>query len=276
MSDEIKILKAEVKRLKTELSSLTPSLDLMLGRKGFNIYKKNPSGDLILADKKYIGEFYEKLKKYSFRIFMRDVIKCQNFFTLEGVTKYTTEEVSGEYLDFLLKIKIAEQTGEGYRLKKLPVKSFGETLEWFTARLIRDGLQAETAWGVKFRGHQAGGDYDLLAKVDSSLLYMEIKSSPPKQIYDREISSFLNRIDDLAPDIAVFFVDTELRMKDKIVPMFDDELKKRYGRPITAERLVKELFHINEKIFIINAKGGITANIRTVLTFIHHKEFTIT
>ncbi len=105
---------------------------------------------------------------------------------------------------------------------------------------------------------------------------MEIKSSPPKQIYDREVSSFLNRIDDLVPDIAVFFVDTELRMKDKIVPMFEDELKKRYGRPVTAERLVKELFHISEKIFIINAKGGITANIRTVLTFIHHKEFKIT
>ncbi len=49
-----------------------------------------------------------------------------------------------------------------------------------------------------------------------------------------------------------------------------------YGRAIMAERLVKEMFHISEKIFIINAKGGITANIRTVLTFIHHKEFTIT
>ena len=276
MSDEIKILKAEVKRLKTELSRLTPSLDLMLRRKDFNIYKKNPSGDLLIPDQKYRGEFYEKLKKYSFRIFLRDVIKYQNFFTLEGVTKYTTEEVSGEYLDFLMKIKIADKTGEGYRLKKLPVKSFGETLEWFTARLIRDELQAETSWGVKFRRHQAGGDYDLLAKVDSSLLYMEIKSSPPKQIYDREIRAFLNRVDDLAPDIAVFFVDTELRMKDKIVPMFEDELKKRYGRPIMAERLVKELFHIREKIFIINAKGSILANIHNVLTFIHHKDFKIT
>jgi hypothetical protein len=271
--DEIRCLKSEIKRLKKALSELTPSLDLMLRRRGFVIYKKEPSDDLIVPHKKHSHLFYEKLKKYSFRLFLRDVIKHQEFFTLEKVTKYATKQVSARYLEFLLKAQIAEPFGEGYRLKKQPIKSFGETLEWFVAKLIKNDFQAETIWGVKFKRPKVGGDYDLIAKIDTSLLYMEIKSSPPKQIYDREITAFFNRIEDLAPDISIFFVDTELRMKDKIVPMFEDELSRRYKKAIQVERIIKELFHINRKIFIINAKDSISANIDTVLTFLWHKEF---
>jgi hypothetical protein len=116
----------------------------------------------------------------------------------------------------------------------------------------------------------------VLARIDSSLLYMEVKSSPPKQIYDRQIIAFLNRIEDLSPDLSVFFVDTELRMKDKIVPMFEDELRRRYKKTMPLSRILKELFHINNKIFIINAKGGVSGNIKTVLSFFFHKTCDIT
>lgn len=271
MSDEIKLLKAEIKKLRKSLSELTPSLEVMLKRRGFTIYKKEPSEDILVPDKKCANTFFEKLKKYSFRLFLRDVIKHQNFFTLEKVTKYATKEVTSRYIDFLLKANLAESTDKGYRLKKRPVKSFGETLEWFIARLIEREFESETVWGVKFKRPEVGGDYDLIAKVDSSILYMEIKSSPPKQIYDKEITAFLNRVEDLMPEISIFFVDTELRMKDKIVPMFETELQRRHKKTIPVERIVKELFHINKKIFIINAKGSISANVGTVVNFKWHK-----
>ncbi len=273
--DDIKLLKCEIKRLRKKLSELTPSLDVMLKLRGFTIYKKEPSDDLIIPGSTYSSNFYARLKKYSFRLFLRDVIKHQDFFTLEKVTKYATKQISSGYLDFLLKAEIAEAYRKGYRLKKRPVKSFGETLEWFVSRLIKNDFQAETVWGVKFKRPKIGGDYDLIAKMDSSLLYMEIKSSPPKQIQDREITGFLNRVEDLSPDISIFFVDTELRMKDKIVPMFEDELVRRYKKSIAIERIIKELFHINRKIFIINAKDSISTNIGTVLNFIWHKKFEI-
>ena len=112
-----------------------------------------------------------------------------------------------------------------------------------------------------------GGDYDLIAKVDGSILYMEIKSSPPKQIYQKEISAFLDRVSDLSPEISIFFIDTELRMKDKIVPMFDEELKKRHNSPLKVTRMEKELFQIWDRMFIINAKDSIAANIEKVLSW---------
>lgn len=272
MDDKVKLLEAEIKRLRKVMSELTPSLEVMLKLRGFKIYKKEPSEDLLLPrEKTYADSFYEKLKKYSFRLFLRDVIKHQNFFTLGKVTRFATKEVTTQYIDFLLKAAIAEPAQRGYRLKKRPIKSFGETLEWFVSSLMEKEFEAETAWGVKFKRPNVGGDYDLIAKIDSSILYMEVKSSPPRQIYDKEITAFLNRVSDLSPEISIFFMDTELRMKDKIVPMFEVELKRRYKKTVPVTRVVKELFHINKKIFIINSKPTIMANIERVLSFMWHK-----
>ena len=61
-------------------------------------------------------------------------------------------------------------------------------------------------------------------------------------------------------------LDAALRMRDKVVVMFEEELKRRYPRPLKVVRIEKELFRIGERIFIINAKDTITANIETVLT----------
>ena len=275
MHNEIKLLKSEIKRLEKAISKVTPSLDVLLKRRGFKVYKKEHPEDLLLPEKKYINIFYEKLKKYSFRLFLRDVIKHQNFFTIDKVARYATKEITSQYIDFLLKANLTESTAKGYRLKKRPIKSFGETLEWFIARLIEKEFESETIWGVKFKRPKVGGDYDLIAKIDSSILYMEIKSSPPKQIYDKEIAAFLNRVEDLSPEVSIFFMDTELRMKDKIVPMFEAELQRHYKKSVSVERIVKELFHINKKIFIINSKDSITANIRTVLSFYWSRKITI-
>ena len=83
------------------------------------------------------------------------------------------------------------------RMKKRPVRSFGVTLEWYIAEIFKRAFGSEAVWGVKFRRPSVGGDYDVIAKFDSSFLYAEVKSSPPRQIYDREISAFLDRVDDL-------------------------------------------------------------------------------
>jgi len=111
-----------------------------------------------------------------------------------------------------------------------------------------------------------GGDYDVLAKLDGSLLYVEVKSSPPKQVTDSEIAAFLARVEDLSPEIAVFLMDTELRMKDKVVPMFEQALANRRGLPPAVVRIERELFHIQERIFIVNAKESIVRNLERTIS----------
>lgn len=273
--EELELLREEVKRLRTMLSLCTPSLEALLKRRGFEIYRKAPGGDLLLpADGKFLEGWYEAMKHYSFRLFLRDVIKHQEGFTPESVTRYATAGVTGEYIRYLSETGILEEVDGHYRLKRVPplkkkpgIKSFGTTLEWFTAQVLLHEFQAQAEWGVKLKkksrlGRGIGGDYDVIAKVDGMLLYMEVKSSPPKQIYLNEIKAFLERAEGLAPDISIFFMDTELRMKDKIVPMFEEALPPSGPRP---SRLYKEIFSIGDGMFIINAKGSVAMNMERVL-----------
>lgn len=278
LRQEIRVLKTEVRRLRKSLKELSQPLSVLLRRRGFRIYKKEPMEDLMLPEERFISEYYRSLHKYSFRLFLRDVIKHQLIFALKDVTRYATEEVTKRYVAYLLRIGLIKKRDDFYRLAKQPIKSFGPTLEWLLSETFKREFSAESTWGIKFKRPEIGGDYDLIAKMDGSILYMEIKSSPPKQIYSNEIAAFIERISDLLPEIAIFFMDTELRMKDKIVPMFEDELKKM--TPVRAlnlfrlhkgpelpqvERIEKELFHIENKIFIINAKDSIVNNLEKVL-----------
>lgn len=264
--DELSYLREEVKRLRRSLNILTPGLTMILKRRGFNIYKKEPSEDLLLPVEELRGAYYSMLHKYSFRLFLRDVIKHQDNFTLENVTRYATAKVTAEYLGYLLSIDLVKRHGSGYALTRR-IKSFGETLEWYVAEIFKREFGTDATWGIKFKRPRIGGDYDVIAKFDGSVFYLEVKSSPPRQIYDSEISAFLDRAADLSPEVAVFFMDTELRMKDKIVPMFEAELQKRSAGPPEVLRIEKELFQIRDKIFIINAKDSIVRNIETVLNW---------
>jgi hypothetical protein len=263
--DEISYLREEVRRLRKSLNTLTPGIDVVLKRRGFRIYKKEPSEDLLVPEQNFLNEYYEMLNKYSFRLFLRDVIKHQDCFTLEDVTRYSTSGKTKDYIEFIYKIGLADKSTGGYSLRKRPVKSFGETLEWYIAEVFKRDFCAEAIWGVKFKRHNIGGDYDVIAKFNGSLFYVEAKSSPPRQVYDSEVSAFLDRVSDLSPEIAVFLMDTELRMKDKIVPMFEKELGIRHAKAPRIIRMEKELFQINNKIFIINAKDSIFSNLEKVL-----------
>jgi hypothetical protein len=271
-SEDLAYLRAEVKRLRSRIMRLAPDLDIVLKRRGFTIYKKEPSDDLLIPAKKYRPRYYRMLHKYSFRLLLRDVIKHRDVFTHEQVTRYATRGITKKYLDYLLSVKLLRKKTKDYVLAKRTVKSFGETLEWYVAQVFTRELGSEAVWGVKFKRPKVGGDYDVIAKFDGELCYAEVKSSPPKQIYDSEISAFLDRVEDLAPDVAVFLMDTELRMKDKIVPMFEKELAHRSPYPPAVTRMERELFTIQDRIFIINAKEDIVRNIQKMLSWYYkHK-----
>lgn len=269
--DELSFLRTEVRRLRKSLNTLTPPLSTLLRRRGFRIYKKEPSEDLFIPEDKFADDYYRMLHRYSFRLFLRDVIKHQDFFRLEDVTRYATSSVTRGYLRYIADLGLVVKTGDGYSLSG-HIKSFGETLEWYIAEIFKREFGADAIWGVKFKRPKVGGDYDVITKFNGSVFYVEVKSSPPRQIYDSEISAFLDRVSDLSPEISVFLMDTELRMKDKIVPMFEEELGKRNERPPEVGRIERELFQIRDRIFILNSKDSIVHNLEVVLNRYYRKE----
>lgn len=267
---EIALLKEELRRVKERLRKEAVPVEDMLKRRGMVIFKKEVRDDLIIpSDTSQEEGFYEMLKKYSFRLFLRDMIKFQKGFSLDDLVHYTTEAVARRYLNYCIKIGIVAQEKDMFLLARGPIRSFGSTLEWFMSKIFEKEFGAPSIWGVRFKDIVKGGDYDLLANLEGKILYMEIKSSPPKQIYDTEIKAFLDRIEELGSDISIFFMDTELRMKDKIVPMFEAEIERRHGRVVMPliQRMERELFTIEDRVFILNSKENIVTNIGASLNW---------
>lgn len=274
MAKEIDQLKREIQALKKHLKLLEErflkdTLTRTLSHRGLTIFRKNPTHNLILPPTLTLDEidqFYSKMRRYSFRLFLRDVIARQESFMAKDLTRYCSAQTARRYIKFLLSLDIIESLSRNsYRLRNRPLYSFGGTLEWFIAQVFIREFRCPAIYGVKFRRTIHGGDYDVIALLDGQLVYTEVKSSPPKGIEVEEVKAFLGRAEDLSPQLAIFLVDTELRMKDKIVPLFEETLKGAH----MVNRLVQELFHINHTIFIVNSKKDVIANIRQVLRNYH-------
>jgi len=283
MADEQRIiveLKEEIACLRARLNQISIPLEGLLQLRGFRVYSMEPMDDLILPSPERIDDFYRMMEKYSFRLFLRDVIKVQSGFRKSDVTRYATAEVTERYISFLSEIGLVHEVNAShsredgmFRLSSGGISSFGDTLEWFVAEVLRREFHAEVLRGVKFRGKKSGGDYDILARVNGDLLFMEVKSSPPRQVYESEVRAFWSRVYELSPDIAVFFMDTHLRMKDKLVPMFEEELRRRHESPPEVRRIEAELFGVEDRIFLINSKSSVKDNIGRILGHFIRRRF---
>src|SRR5262245_46924768 len=158
---------------------------------------------------------YALLGHYSYRLFLRDVIKQRRELRPSGLTRYVTRAVAARYLRALADVRLVVRAGDGVRLADERIVSFGGTLEWYTAELLAREFGCASTWGLRIHGAAHGGDYDVVGVAEGALVYIETKSAPPRQIDEREVSAFLDRVDTLRPDVALFLADTTLRMRDK-------------------------------------------------------------
>ncbi len=277
---DIQALRRKVRRLSNEVKSLkalaledsSPVHDLLKVR-GIRVYRKNPENRLFFPPELQPPQktrFYEMMKRYSFRIVLRDVIKHQDQFQVQDLTHYCSSRVAKGYCDALLEMGVIVADGEGrYRTRLSPLYSFGPTLEWFIAEMFKREFASPALYGVHVKETLSGGDYDVVSSWNRRLVYVEAKSSPPKGVEQSEVTTFFSRMDDLLPDVAILFNDTQLRMKDKLVPLFEEELARRHPAQWKTRypvvRLVEELFHVQHRIFIINSKKDVAENFRICL-----------
>jgi len=277
---EIQSLKKKVRSLTKKVESAQiasiedPSpVERMLKMRGITVFRKNSTDRLFFPPDLplfYKFRFYEMMKKYSFRLVLRDMIKYQDGFRIQDLTHYCSSKAVQGYCHLLCEMGAILKDGRGkYRTCVSPLYSFGPTLEWFIAEVFKREFASPAIYGVSVKKTPSGGDYDVIASWNRRLVYVEVKSSPPKGVELNEISSFFSRMDDLLPEVALLFNDTQLRMKDKLVVMFEEELDKRHGRNsktlYPVERLVEELFHVRNHIFIVNSKKDVVENFQYCL-----------
>lgn len=218
---------------------------------------------------KHFNSFYRMMKKYAFRLLLHDLLSKLPQCAVEDLTHYCSAESVKRFLPELKKIgiikawdreKIYQNTGYNF--------STGWILEWFITVLLARVFQAPSLFNVGLSGTKTGGDYDILSAWMGKLLYIEAKSAPPKGIHNPEIGAFLQRIFSLKPHLAIFIVDTHLRVKDKIVLMFEEELIKLLGveslKTHPLERVEEQIFHLHHYIYIMNSKRSFERNFSTI------------
>lgn len=272
LQDQMEAVRTRLDCLEGQLLHHGTALSRGLSARGLKVYRKNPRERLLIPSdlsSELDFQFYERMKKYSFRLFLRDLVRTEGSFDPLDLTNYCSGRVALEYTRFLETVSVVRRLkGDRYRLSRPEIASFGPTLEWFVAQIFEREFACPAMFGVDFKETDVGGDYDVLALWERRLVYVEVKSSPPKSIEPPEVTAFFLRLRDLIPDVALFFNDTCLRMRDKVVSIFEGEIPKipagisLWDRP---ERLEAEIYHVAHRIYILNSKKGIVSNFRICL-----------
>jgi hypothetical protein len=233
----------------------------MLRRRGLDPRPSRP--DLPFAsghDPAAVAALVERLRHYAFRLFLRGAILRGGGFAPGQTTRYVTAEKARELAEALVALGLAAPLPRGrYRLVHRP-RSFGGTLEWWLGTELEARLALEVATGVRSGARGVGGDLDVVAAGEGKLVYLEVKSSPPKHVTQAEVGAFLRRIAAVRPDVALFVVDTALRLGDKIVPMFEAALA-RAGRPEKGRRVFRETWAFGPHVFVVNAREDLVDNV---------------
>jgi hypothetical protein len=115
----------------------------------------------------------------------------------------------------------------------------------------------ETAFGVKFDAPGVGGDLDVIASAEGRLVAIELKSSPPKHVAEDEVRAFVLRTRTLRPHVAIFAVDTALRLGDKVVPL----LAVAADTGAAPVRIDREIWAISRHVYAVNGKPSLLGNI---------------
>ena len=238
---------------------------LALRRRGITLRPDDGgTDDLLIASwpPERRDRLYAEMQRYSFRLVMRDVLRLgsEGHLTPAMLTRHASRAAVIQHLSAMQELSLVRPLpGERFELLA-QASTVGPTLEWLVDEILRRELGFCVAWALPLRGGTTGGDLDVAALAEGQFLFVEVKSGPPKHLNRSHVGAFLDRVEALAPHGAIFFEDTELRMADKVVVMFGEELAAR-GLRLRPRRLHRELFTVGPRVFIANAHPDLSGNL---------------
>lgn len=201
----------------------------------------------------------ERLGHYAFRLFLRGaILRGPEAFRPVEATRYLSAAQARAMAEDLVALGVASRAVAGRCRLVRPARTFGPALEWWIARALRTRLLVDVATGIRTGAPGVGGDLDVVAAGEGKLVYVELKSSPPKHLGQAEVAAFLRRVAAVRPDVAVFAMDTALRLADKVLPMFADALGPAAPPP---RRVVRDTWALTPHVYLASAKQDLVENL---------------
>jgi len=234
----------------------------MLARRGLRP-DRSKEGPLFPEDldDRAVGEFCEWLGHYGFRLFLRGAIQSSESFLPSAATRYLTKAQSGKYAEALVALGLADRISRSRYMLKWKVRGFGAILEWYVGCELERRFGFSVATGVTLHVRGGGGDLDVVAAAEGKLVYLELKSSPPKNLTAGEISAFFDRLMLIRPDVSLFVIDTALRLSDKVLPMLVEAYGSRGRKSLKPKRIAAQLWALTPHVYAVNGSRDLMANI---------------
>lgn len=236
-----------------------PSMETLLARRGHICVGSGNEAQIIkpkVEDYKINREYNELLGHYSFRKILRHLSAGLEAVPYKELLSMCDKPTLDEYEDFLVRSDILEIAENKTWTIKDQVTNFGYTLEWYVSKLVDEKLNVESGWGIKIEGIPGGGDYDVLGFLDSIMLYIECKISPPDNVEDGEIRNFLQRREELSPELTVMLVDSDSplnKLLDKFRIILESKLEELSIKEIKSNVVYIE----NVRVMVINSQPSI-------------------
>ncbi len=271
----------EIKELAKAVHDEIYSIENTLKRRGYRYAGKGHLKSLILPTSianEQVDSFYKQMKSRTFRNILKEIVAKRNNLYQADYLKYCNETKLSEYFDFLTTIGVIHYNDNtcSYSLTSR-ANDFGPTLEWYVSEIFKREFSSTADWGVKIKNVKPGGDFDVLARVESTLAWIETKSTSPDNINETDIRHFLQRDQNLDPDMSIFLVDTNSDLSS-LVESFIDIMSPALARDsnikgpdyrIKIKRLPDfgGIYFTSRRIFIINSSQSIQTNLMHCLNY---------
>ena len=158
-----------------------------------------------LSGHEFPADLFAEMHSTSFRRTVACVANAPDVCSALSVAKTVgvTEEEVLVKLDRAIQLSvIAVSQGAYFPARQV---GFGATLESYVAAICINDLGSIAYWGVEVEN--LSGDYDVVVVRDTQVGYIECKSGQSSNITRREVQSFLDREELLAPQFSIFLAD---------------------------------------------------------------------
>ncbi len=262
------------------------SIKKTLIRKGYT-FESNKSGlsknlllDINILEHGRAGRFYNLMNRESNRAILKKICAIESKFTKAELYNERNVAIVDNLLKELVEISvIINNQDSSFLLKKREAK-YGENLEWYISEMFKKEFYCTSDWGVHIVEAPNGGDYDVLARSENNLIYVECKAKRPSNIDEKEIISLLKRDEFLRPYITILFVDSTddinsienlfkkicLRIKELIAK---HNIKFVMGKPPYTEKLYEPFVHFQSRLFVVNSKKPVLETFKLCLRHRH-------
>jgi len=231
------------------------SLDTVLRRRGQLIVRTGSLAETLLPpwfitpglehQTDQLVEFRRHFGRTSFRKVARALTAARGAAVPLGTLRGIAGDKAPEYVRFLAWLGAATQLGDDVRLTR-PIDNIGPTLEWYVADLCEHELCGNAAWAVRLEGLKVGGDYDVLAWLAPTLVYIECQTSASAAISVEDFRQFRRRDRALAPELSIMLIDSDDDLADLLARLTDglcEEVRQHSGIGDPAWRPERPFVH---------------------------------